>query len=313
MWLVALAIWLEFILIWPAPVPHPVVFIGNLIACLERRWNDKRATHDVRQSLGLALLVIIVLASASTGALIQYGLTSLFAGWGLFASAYIGIVGLAAGSLYQHVCAIAGPLTAGDLTDARWAVARIVGRDTQTMLAPDIATAALESLAESFNDGVVAPVFWFCVGGLSALFAYKAINTADSMIGHTEPRWRAFGWASAKADDLVNWIPSRIAGFLLGLAALVRGYGRNSFIVMFKDARKHASPNAGWTEAAMAGALGVKLGGAIHYDGVAHYRPQFGDGPAPLAFDLRRGLRVYLTALAILTLLLLAGGSLCQL
>ena len=130
----------------------------------------------------------------------------------LYLCALVGIFGLAAGSLYQHFIAIERPLSRNNLEAAKHAVSMIVGRDTASMDASDISTAALESLAESFNDGVVAPVFWFAIGGLPALFAYKAINTADSMIGHMEPRWRAFGWAAAKTDDIANWIPARIAG-----------------------------------------------------------------------------------------------------
>jgi adenosylcobinamide-phosphate synthase len=192
--------------------------------------------------------------------------------------------------------------TEGDLPAARAAVGMIVGRDTETLDREGVAAAALESLAESFNDGVVAPLFWFLVGGLAGLFAYKAVNTADSIIGHREEPYRCFGWAAARTDDLMNLIPARIAGAVI---ALVAGRG---WRIMLRDAAKHASPNSGWPEAAMAGALGVQLGGAASYDGVTHERPTFGDGPRPSPLDLHRGLGLYLRACALLAAALALGG-----
>jgi adenosylcobinamide-phosphate synthase len=178
----------------------------------------------------------------------------------------------------------------------------IVGRDTGQLDAEAVAAAALESLAESFNDGVVAPAFWLLVGGLPGLFAYKSVNTADSLIGHKEERWRMFGWAAARTDDLMNLIPARAAGGLIALA------GGGGWRIMVRDARRHASPNAGWPEAAMAGALGVQLGGAARYDGVLTSRPTFGDGPRPTPADLARGLRLYRRACLLLWLIPLAIG-----
>jgi adenosylcobinamide-phosphate synthase len=188
------------------------------------------------------------------------------------------------------------------LPAARAAVAMIVGRDTAQLDREGVAAAALESLAESFNDGVVAPLFWFMVGGLAGLFAYKAVNTADSIIGHREEPYRCFGWAAARADDLMNLIPARIAGALIALVA------RRGWRIMLRDARLHASPNSGWPEAAMAGGLGVQLGGLASYDGVPHQRPTFGNGPRPSALDLRRGLGLYLRACGILAAALALGG-----
>jgi adenosylcobinamide-phosphate synthase len=183
-------------------------------------------------------------------------------------------------------------------------VSHIVGRDTAGLSRTGVAAAALESLAESFNDGIVAPAFWFAIGGLPGLFAYKALNTADSLIGHREPRWRMFGWAAARTDDLANLVPARIAGLLLVLAGGGRGAG-----VMLRDAPKHASPNAGWPEAAMAGALAVRLGGAATYDGTIHERPVFGTGTSPDAADLARGMRIYVRACGLLSLAALAVAA----
>jgi adenosylcobinamide-phosphate synthase len=216
----------------------------------------------------------------------------------LLALVLISTTGLAQRSLFIHVRNVLKALRGGDLPLARGKVSLIVGRDTRQLDTGGVSAAALESLAESFNDGIVAPVFWLALGGLPGLFAYKTLNTADSLIGHKEERWRAFGWAAARADDFANLIPARLAGFLLAFA----GWG--GLLVMFKDASKHASPNAGWPEAAMAGALGVRLGGPATYDGVVHERPVFGTGPTPAVSDLARGLRIYVIACGLLWLLL---------
>jgi adenosylcobinamide-phosphate synthase len=209
-------------------------------------------------------------------------------------------VGLAQRSLFVHVRDVLIALRAGDLPGARERVSRIVGRDTRQLDVSGVSAAALESLAESFNDGIVAPAFWLALGGLPGLFAYKVLNTADSLIGHKEERWRAFGWAAARADDVANLIPARIAGALLVVA------GCGGLLVMLKDASKHASPNAGWPEAAMAGALSIRLGGPTSYDGVLHERPVFGTGPVAGVADLGRGLRIYVIACVLLWLLLAA-------
>jgi adenosylcobinamide-phosphate synthase len=217
--------------------------------------------------------------------------------------ALVGTVGLAQRSLFEHVNNVLASLRAGDLPTSREKVSLIVGRDTRQLDAAGISAAALESLAESFNDGIVAPTFWFLIAGLPGLFAYKVINTADSLIGHKEERWRAFGWAAARIDDVANLVPARIAGVLLVLAGL-RGFG-----VMLSDAAKHASPNAGWPEAAMAGALRIRLGGPATYDGILHERPVFGTGPAPGVAELRRGLRLYVVACGLLWLAIAAVAA----
>jgi len=301
-WIVAGALLVEGAVGWPRRLSHPVVWIGGLIAALERRWNGAERPATTRRALGVLTLAILLLVAGGAG----WGLEKLVAVtpfWsGLVLLLLCGATGLAARSLFDHVRAVARPLKAGDLPAARQAVGMIVGRDVGAMDEGEIAAAALESLAESFCDGVVAPVFWFVIGGLPGLFAYKAVNTADSMIGHMEPRWRAFGWAAARADDVMNWIPARIAGVLIALG------GGQGWRIMWRDAGKHASPNAGWPEAAMAGALRVRLGGPVRYDGVVNHRPDFGDWAPPRAHDLRRGMRVYGVACGLLMLLLITGG-----
>jgi adenosylcobinamide-phosphate synthase len=219
-------------------------------------------------------------------------------------------LGLAQRSLFLHVIDVQRALARDDLEAARIAVGRIVGRDTANLDESGVAAAALESLAESFCDGIVAPAFWYWLGGLGGLFAYKVVNTADSMIGHREEPWRDFGWAAARSDDVMNLIPARIAGALLATA------GGGGVRTMLRDARKHASPNAGWPEAAMAGALQVQLGGPANYDGVTVERPAFGDGRKPGAADLARGLRMTAGACVLLGLgfglLAIAGARKCR-
>ena len=299
-WLVLAAAAVEGVAGYPrrlhAIVPHPVAWIGWQLRALERGLN--RGGDLSRRIAGLATLLIVAGSAAGAGLLLDHLLT----GWGVILAALVGSLGLAARSLYDHVAAVSRALGAANLPAARAAVAMIVGRDTESLDCEGVAAAALESLAESFNDGVVAPLFWFLVGGLAGLFAYKAVNTADSIIGHREEPYRCFGWAAARTDDLMNLIPARMAGALIALAA-----GRG-WRTMLRDAAKHASPNSGWPEAAMAGALGVQLGGPASYDGVAHERPTFGDGPRPSPLDLHRGLGLYLRACGVLAAALALGG-----
>ena len=265
---------------------HPVEWIGALITALDRRFNRETDGPPRRRLNG----VLAMLATAGSGAAFGWVLQAA-CGCSRFSPllrAVAAVPGLAQRSLLEHVEAVAEPLRKERLGAARTAVGRIVGRDVDHLDEAGVALAVIESLAESFNDGVVAPAFWLAVGGLPALYAYKALNTADSLIGHRETRWRAFGWASARADDLVNLIPARIAGALIALA------GGGGWRTMLRDAPRHASPNAGWPEAAMAGALGVQLGGAVAYDGVMTERSVFNAGSAdPGTNDLNRALAVY--------------------
>ena len=267
---------------YPRTWPHPVMAVGALIDRVERRWNAGRAGR--RRVMGVLLLWLLVALSVATGLAIER-----IAGqrWGLICVVAVGTTGLAQRSLHDHVAAVLRPLLREDLPAARQAVAMIVGRDTAALDESGVATAAIESLAESFCDGVVAPAFWFLIAGLPGLFAAKAINTADSMIGHRTDRFTAFGWACARTDDVMNWVPARVSGVLLCLA------GRGGWRTMRRDAARHASPNGGWPEAAMAGALGRRLGGPVCYDGDPAMRAVLGDGPVPVAADLRRSIAIY--------------------
>ena len=202
-------------------------------------------------------------------------------------------------SLYAHVSAVAEALDRRDIGGARLAVAKIVGRDPDSLTEADVSRAAIESLAENLSDGIVAPVFWLVVAGLPGAALYKTINTADSMIGHRSRRHLAFGWAAARLDDLVSLPASRLSALWLAAAASLHAAttGRGAVEAVLRDARRHRSPNAGWPEAAMAGALSLRLAGPRIYDGILAPDNWMGDGRADAgADDIRRALNLYWTA-----------------
>jgi adenosylcobinamide-phosphate synthase len=200
---------------------------------------------------------------------------------------------IAVTSLLEHVQRVQMPVMMGDIETARVEVSKIVGRDTSELEQEGVIRTALESLAENFSDGVVAPIFWFVVFGFPGIVFYKAVNTADSLIGHKNERYIDFGYFAAKTDDVVNFIPARLTGLLLAIAAIPDGMvkARDGMLVMLRDAGKHVSPNAGWPEAMVAGVLGIKLGGPRTYQGKQHDGVWFGDGREALtADDITKGL-----------------------
>jgi adenosylcobinamide-phosphate synthase len=284
-------------------IGHPVSWIGALIAWCERAWNRPELSFERRRVFGLMTLVLLLAVSGLTGMVIFLLAQRFLPG---FASTLIS--GAAASTLFAqrsldaHVRAVAEALEQKGIEAARQAVSMIVGRDTQNLDAAGVSRAAVESLAENFSDGVVAPLFWLLVAGLPGIFSYKAINTADSMIGHKSERYLAFGWASARVDDLVNLPASRLAAFwLLLAAAMISGLSpRGAADAVWRDATKHRSPNAGWPEAAMAGALGIRLAGPRAYDGTMRDFHWMGDGRETVsARDIRLALRQYRVACAI--------------
>src|SRR6476660_1911726 len=239
-------------------IGHPVTWMGRLIAALERRWNRETDAPALRRMFGVLAVVILLGVVALPTLAIQSGL--LILPFGLIGAAILGSTLIAQRSLHQHVARVADALESDGRRGGREAVSHLVGRDTETLDEAGIARAAIESLAENFSDGVVAPVFWMIIAGLPGAAIYKAISTADSMIGHRSPRYQAFGWAAARLDDLVNLPASRLAGLLIAGAAALRGAdAAGALRAMARDARRHRSPNAGWPESAMAGALGLRL------------------------------------------------------
>lgn len=305
-----LALAIEAAIGWPAAlhrrIGHPVGAFAAIIDRCEQRWNRPERAEALRRLAGIACVLLLLMVAIGGGLLLEQGLRLGAGRWAWIGITLLAVPGLAAGSLYRHVCAVAAPLRERRIEDARTAVGMIVGRDTDKLDEAGVARAAIESLAESFCDGVVAPLLWLMLGGLPGLWAYKAINTADSLIGHRELRWRAFGWAAARLDDLLNLIPARLSGLLLCLAA-ARGWR-----IMLRDARRHASPNAGWPEAAMAGALDISLAGPIAYDGLTQDKPWIGAGRRDLkAHDIAAALRLYVRACLLLGLV--AGLSVWRL
>jgi adenosylcobinamide-phosphate synthase len=304
----ALALCIDAVLGWPARlyarIGHPVTWMGALIAALDARWNRGGAAR--RRALGALCVLVVTAAAALPAAALQMALPG--GAWGVVLGAVIAWPLLAARSLHDHVAAVARPLAAGDLEAARAAVAMIVGRDPARLDMGGVARAALESLSENASDGVVAPLFWGAVAGLPGIAAYKAINTMDSMIGHRTPRHEDFGKVAARLDDLVNLIPARLTGLAIAMAS---GRPRAGLAAMARDARRHRSPNAGWPEAAMAGALGVRLSGPrVYADRVADEPWLNAGAPDPDAQALSRGLALYLRAMALCGLALLAAAVL---
>ena len=245
-------------------LPHPVALIGSFIGLLDRRLNLETRSASQRMFAGTGVVILLLAIALLFGFLIEMALRQIAFGnllIGLMASTLI-----AQRSLYQHVARVGTAFADGGLAEARRAVSMIVGRDPDQLDEAGVSRAAIESCAENFSDGVVAPVFWLALLGLPGLIAYKAINTADSMIGHLSPRYASFGWAAARLDDLVNLIPARLSGLFIALVAPVaRGATATALKVMWRDATKHRSPNAGWPESAMAGALGLALAGPRRY------------------------------------------------
>src|SRR4051794_28150414 len=279
-------------------LPHPVVVIGKFIAFADRHCNRESDAPRRRRNAGIALVVALVAAALLAGGLLQALLLWLPVGWlwlGLVMSAFI-----AQRSLYGHVADVARAIEVSGLEGGRLAVAKIVGRDPNRLDRAGVSRAAIESLAENFSDAVVAPVFWALLLGLPGLIAYKAINTADSMIGHRSARHRDFGWAAARLDDVVNWPAARLAALLLAVGALLLpgADAPEAFAVSARDARRHRSPNAGWPEAALAGALGFALNGPRAYHGVPTEESWTNETGRKVldAPDIWQALRLYLRA-----------------
>jgi adenosylcobinamide-phosphate synthase len=299
-----LAMIIDAVVGWPdalyARIGHPVTWLGRLIGTLDQRWNRDGDAFDSRRVAGVAAaLAVIVLASALAFAL----QTAIGPGWrrillaGILAWPFVALR-----SLHEHVAAVARPLHAGDVEGARRAVSMIVGRDPTRLDEAGIARAAIESLAENTSDGVVAPIFWGVLLGLPGIVGYKAINTLDSMIGHRDARHAAFGWAAARIDDIANFVPARLTGLLF---ALVSSGLADALRCMGRDARHHRSINAGWPEAAVAGALSVRLCGPRVYHGELAKEPWLNEEARdPVGLDVALTLRLYRNAMGLFGALL---------
>lgn len=287
-------------------VPHPVVVMGRQIDWLDRKLNRERRSEIDRAIRGaIAVLITIALAGGAGFAIAWLTQHHTF-GWLLELGLLIAL--FAQRGLYDAVRAVGLGLSKS-IDAGRQEVRHIVGRDPDQLDEHGIARAAIESLAENFGDGVVAPAFWYVLFGLPGLMIYKAVNTMDSMIGHRTPRHRAFGMTAARTDDVLNFIPARLAGLYIALAAWVSPGGKplGALKVMIRDAGKHRSINAGWPEGAAAGALGIALAGPRRYRELTVDDPWIGDGTARATVaDIRRALALYVVACLINGLLIAA-------
>jgi adenosylcobinamide-phosphate synthase len=301
----AVAMIVDAALGWPeglfVRIGHPVAWLGKLIDVLDKGCNRSSDPSALRRAAGVAVALFVIALSVAVACALQ----------ALFVPAWsrIVLVGILAWplvalrSLHDHVAAVSHPLRSGDLALARMAVAQIVGRDPAALDEAGIARAAIESLAENTCDGVVAPVFWGALFGLPGIVGYKAVNTLDSMIGHRTSRHESFGWAAARIDDVANLIPARLTALLFALLAARPSIAMSC---MMRDAKRHRSVNAGWPEAAMAGALGVRLSGPRIYDGIVAEEPWLnGAARDPHAADIEQGLKLYRRAMILLAGLLL--------
>jgi len=311
-----IAFGIEAVLAYPEAVfraiGHPVSWIGALIAAFDSALNRPDYSSAVRRAAGV--MTVILLLAVSLGAGVALEMVARVIPYFGFAIAVLVVAALVAfGNLDQHVRAVSAALGAEGVDGGRRSIAKIVGRDPDTLDEAAICRAAIESLAENASDGVTAPSLWFLVGGLPGIIAYKAVNTADSMIGHLSERHRAFGWAAARLDDLVNLPASRLTGLMfVAAAAMVPGASAPSaWRAYWRDARQHRSPNAGWPEAAMAGALGLRLAGPRIYGGVLVDDRWMGDGRAEATVqDIDRALVIYRVAFAGALLMVAAFGLL---
>jgi adenosylcobinamide-phosphate synthase len=311
-----IAFGIEAVLAYPAAVfraiGHPVSWIGALIAALDSALNRPDTTFAARRAAGVATMMLLLAGSLGAGVVLDM-VARDHPYLGCAVAVLIVATLIAIGNLDQHVRAVSAALRAEGLAGGRRSIAKIVGRDPEALDEAAVCRAAIESLAENASDGVTAPVMWFLVGGLPGIIAYKAINTADSMIGHMSEHHRAFGWAAARLDDLVNLPASRLTGLMfVAAAALLPGASAPSAWRAYRrDARLHRSPNAGWPEAAMAGALGLRIAGPRIYGGVLVDDHWMGDGRAEATpQDIDRALLIYRMAFGGALLLVAALGML---
>lgn len=280
-----------------AAIGHPVTWMGAMIAALDRRFNDGSLDDRERRQAGIGALALLLIVVGTVAFAAQEAALALPGGLLVLAVLFASLP--ASRSLDEHVDAVANALDRGGLAEGRKAVSMIVGRNPEALDEHGVCRAAIESLAENFSDGVVAPALWFALLGLPGAALYKAVNTADSMIGHRTPRHEAFGRAAARLDDVVNLPASRLSAlFLIAAAAVVPNADpRGAWRAVRRDAGRHRSPNAGWPESAMAGALGLRIAGPRIYGTTLVTDPYMGDGRAEAtSADVRRALEIYRVA-----------------
>ncbi|WP_045515686.1 adenosylcobinamide-phosphate synthase CbiB [Neobacillus niacini] len=276
---ITIAYFIDMLIGDPPHWPHPVRWIGSLISVFEKRLNKGKN----KRLKGLAMLLVILLIVFLIVLLLVVISYQIHPIVGIAIESIIIATTIARKSLKEASLDVYGPLEKGDLAGARKKLSYIVGRDTDRLIEGEIARGAIETVAENTSDGVTAPLFWALIGGAPLAMVYRATNTCDSMVGYVNERYKDFGWASAKWDDVLNWIPSRLTGIIMIIGTKpVRIEYRKAWMILFRDAMKHPSPNSGWGEAAVAAILGIQLGGINYYKGIASNRATMGDPINPI-------------------------------
>lgn len=303
-WLICLAWLIETCVGWPEGlfkrIKHPVVWLAIPIQWFDCHLNISTYSHVTRYVLGCVSTLLTVITTTLIALAISLLLPNTH--WGFFIEAAIASSLIASRSLYSHVENVLPHLIQKDIEQARKSVSMIVGRDPNQLNETAITRASIESLAENTSDGVIAPLFWGAIFGLPGIVAYKTINTFDSMIAHRSNKYLAYGGFAARLDDVANIIPARLTGFIFAFSSLKS----RSFKVMFKDAPKHRSPNAGWPEAAIAGALNIRLSGPRTYNNQTNNEPwlnEKAEDPSPR--HLKQGLSLYITSMIFTAFLLI--------
>ena len=303
---ITLAFLLDLLIGDPPKWPHPVKWMGMLIGRLDTKLNT--GLHKKRNGIIMLLMVVLLVLVLTTG--ITYLAYQLHFIVGILVEAILISTTIAQKSLRGAGMEVYGPLVEGKMDEARLKLSYIVGRDTEKLDESEIVRGTIETVAENTSDGITAPLFWAFIGGASLAMVYRVINTCDSMVGYKNEKYSDFGWASAKLDDVVNWIPSRITGFLMVLAYPSRYHTwKKRWSILFADAKRHPSPNSGWTEAAVASLLGVQLGGRNVYKGVISHRAEMGEKLVPLrAVHIRKTIKIMHLASFLFLMLIWLGG-----
>ena len=303
---ITLAFLLDLLIGDPPKWPHPVKWMGMLIGRLDTKLNT--GLHKKRNGIIMLLTVVLLVLVLTTG--ITYLAYQLHFIVGILVEAILISTTIAQKSLRGAGMEVYRPLVEGKMDEARLKLSYIVGRDTEKLDESEIVRGTVETVAENTSDGITAPLFWAFIGGAPLAMVYRVINTCDSMVGYKNEKYSDFGWASAKLDDVVNWIPSRITGFLMLLAYPSRYHTwKKRWSILFADAKRHPSPNSGWTEAAVASLLGVQLGGRNVYKGVISHRAEMGEKLVPLkAVHIRKTIKIMHLASFLFLMLIWLGG-----
>lgn len=303
---ISIALLIDTLIGDPPNWPHPVKWMGSAISRLEKKLNH----HDGQKAKGMGMVLLLTTMAFTITTIIVWAGYEIHLLLGTLLESILIASTIARRNLAEAALEVYQPLSNGDIRQARIKLSYIVGRDTDKLNEGEIVRGTVETVAENTSDGVTAPLFWALVGGAPLAMVYRAINTCDSMVGYKNERYIHFGWASARLDDLVNWIPSRITGFLILLGHKPEWIGRKeAWTVLFRDARRHPSPNSGWTEAAAAAILGVQLGGVNYYKGVVSNRATMGDPHIPLQKEHILMVNRILTKTTILFILVLWIGG----